>query len=148
MPGDGERGHASSGEKREPMRLRSLKQEQELRALERETRRLGEPEDGSVDRVTVLWRAKWWIVAIALVAGIAAYGVSRFAVSPTYSSSVDVVITAHGGSGGLSDAIPRRTAWPISTRSSPTRHRCLRWPRSGCPVAAMSGRGHVGRNGR
>ena len=87
------------------MRLRSLKQDQELRALERETRRLREPEDGSVDRVTVLWGAKWWILTIALVAGIAAYGVSRFAVSPTYSSSVDVVITAHSVSGGLSAAI-------------------------------------------
>jgi capsular polysaccharide biosynthesis protein len=86
------------------MRLKSsLSPEQELRELELATRRMREREND--DRLSVLWRAKWWLLAIALAAGGAAYGISRYAVSPTYSSSADVVITAHTVSGGLSDAI-------------------------------------------
>src|SRR3954470_5684481 len=85
------------------MRLKPLSPEQELRALEHETRRLREYRHE--DRATVLWHAKWWILLIAVVAAGGAYGVSRYAISATYSSSTDVVITAHTVSGGLSDAI-------------------------------------------
>jgi capsular polysaccharide biosynthesis protein len=81
----------------------SLSPEQELRELELATRRMRDREND--DRLSVLWRAKWWLLLLALAAGGAAYGVSRYAVSPTYSSSADVVITAHTVSGGLSDAI-------------------------------------------
>jgi capsular polysaccharide biosynthesis protein len=86
------------------MRLKSsLSPEQELRELERATRRMQEREND--DRLSVLWRAKWWLLAVALAAGGAAYGISRYAVSPTYSSSADVVVRVHTVSGGFSDSI-------------------------------------------
>jgi capsular polysaccharide biosynthesis protein len=88
------------------MRLKSsLTPEEELRELELETRRMRDRGQGSPDRATVLWRGKWWILVLALAAGIATYSVSRYVVSPTYSSSADVVVTAHTVTGGLSDAI-------------------------------------------
>ena len=72
------------------------------------TRRMREREHE--DRLSVLWRAKWWILALALAAGIAAYGISRFAISPTYSSTAGVVVTTRTVSGGLSDAISASNA--------------------------------------
>jgi capsular polysaccharide biosynthesis protein len=88
------------------MRLKSsLTPEEELRELELETRRMRDRGRGSPDRATILWRGKWLILVLALAAGIATYSVSRYVVSPTYSSSADVVVTAHTVTGGLSDAI-------------------------------------------
>jgi capsular polysaccharide biosynthesis protein len=88
------------------MRLKSsLTPEEELRELELETRKMRDRGNGSSDRATVLWRGKWWILALALLAGTATYGVSRFVISPTYGSSADIVVTAHTVSGALSDAI-------------------------------------------
>jgi capsular polysaccharide biosynthesis protein len=129
------------------MRLKStLSPEQELRELERATRRMREREND--DRLSVLWRAKWWLLAIALIAGGAAYGISRYAVSPTYSSSADIVVTAHTLSGGLSDAITASndlaSQYAQLADSPPVLERASRSLPSGRGLAAAVSAGTVG----
>ena len=130
------------------MRLKSsLSPEQELRELERATRRMREREND--DRLSVLWRAKWWLLVIALAAGGAAYGISRFAVSPTYSSSADVVVRAHTVSGALSDAITASNSlasqYAQVADSPPVLARAARTlPGGGSGLAAATSAGTVG----
>jgi len=57
------------------------------------------------DRATILWRARRAILTLTLGAGLLAYGISRFVISPTYSAVATIVINVPSTSGGVSDAI-------------------------------------------
>jgi capsular polysaccharide biosynthesis protein len=57
------------------------------------------------DRSSIVWKAKWWIMLIALLAGGATYAVCTHAVPKRYSSSTTIAVNVHSISGGISDAI-------------------------------------------
>jgi len=62
------------------------------------------PEPGRPDGARAIWRAKWWIILAAIVAGGAAYGISHV-IQETFRSSTIVRISVPPGSSSSQDAI-------------------------------------------